>query len=106
MLPSPTSPEFPDALKAARESKGFNFTQLAKLCGISPVMPSRYEDRNHSSFGPPSNKTWEKLNQVLFDTASSTSTGSNRGKLLDEATIEELVQAIKNRGASSVTVTL
>jgi len=106
MLPLPNSPDFPDALKSARESKGLNFTRLAKLCDISPVMPSRYEDRQHSSFGPPSDKTWEKLNQVLFDTESSTSTDSNGGKLLDEASFEELVQALKNRGAMSVTVTL
>jgi transcriptional regulator with XRE-family HTH domain len=106
MLPRPTSPKFPDALKAARESKDLNFTQLAKLCCISPVMPSRYEDRQHSSFGPPSDKTWEKLNQVLFDTDSSTSTDPNRGKLLDEASIEELTKALKNRGATSVTITL
>ncbi len=104
MLPRATSSKFPDALKAARKSKGLNFTQLAKLCEISPVMPSRYEDRDHSSFGPPSDKTWEKLNQVLFDTVSSTSRGSNRGRLLDEASIEELSQAIKKRGATSVNV--
>ncbi|MFT6777972.1 MAG: transcriptional regulator with XRE-family HTH domain [Paraglaciecola sp.] len=106
MLPRPTSPEFPDALKAARESKDLNFTQLARLCSISPVMPSRYEDRQHSSFGPPSDKTWEKLNQVLFDTDPLTSTDSNKDKRLNEASIEELTQALKNRGAMTVTITL
>jgi len=105
MLPRPTSPEFPDALKGARESKGLNFTQLAKLCDISPVMPSRYEDRQHSSFCPPSDKTWEKLNQVFFDTSSSTSSDSTGGQLLGEASIEKLIQALKNLGATSVTVT-
>ncbi|MFT5671324.1 MAG: hypothetical protein ACI9WH_002158, partial [Glaciecola sp.] len=55
---------------------------------------------------PPSDKTWEKLNQVLFDTDSSTSTDPNRGKLLNEASIEELTKALKNRGATSVTITL
>lgn len=103
MLPRPNTPEFPDALKAAREAKGLNFTQLAKLCDISPVMPSRYEDRQHSNFGPPSDKTWEKLNQVLFDSEQS---DSPSGKRLEDASIEELIQALKNKGASSVSVTL
>jgi transcriptional regulator with XRE-family HTH domain len=103
MLPRPNTPEFPGALKAAREAKGLNFTQLAKLCDISPVMPSRYEDRKHSNFGPPSDKTWEKLNQVLFDSEQSDSPPEKR---LEDASIEELIQALKNKGASSVSVTL
>ena len=106
MLPRPNTPEFPDALKAARESKGLNFTQLAKQCSISPVMPSRYEDRTHSSFCPPSDKTWNKLNQVLFNTVSPAASGSNASKQLDEASIEELVEAIKKRGATSVSITI
>jgi transcriptional regulator with XRE-family HTH domain len=103
MLPNKSATEFPDALKTARESKHLNFTQLAELCDINPAMPSRYENRKHGNFGPPSDKTWNKLNQVLFGDTSLTSVEK---RLLEEASIEELIQTLKNRGATSVTVTL
>lgn len=105
MLPQPDHPEFPSALKRAREALGLNFSQLAKLCDISPVMPSRYEDPKHGNFGPPSKKTWEKLNRVLFDQRTNVIDGGNTNKLLCDATVDELVQALKNRGAASVTLT-
>ncbi len=105
MLPRPTAENFPDELKRAREARGFSYKQLAKLCNISEVMPSRYENRAHGNFGPPSEKTWEKLNEVLFGVAPSTHPRVHERKYLDETTIEELIQALKTRGATSVSVT-
>lgn len=100
MLPESNSPKFPKALKNARESKGLSYTQLAKLCGISPVMPARYEDTKNSNFASPSRKTWEKLDQVLSDDSIEPSNVSY--KLLAEASVEELIQALKDKGATSV----
>lgn len=105
MLPRPTAENFPEELKRAREAKGFSYKQLAKFCNISEVMPSRYENRAHGNFGPPSEKTWEKLNEALFGAAPSTPTRVHDRKFLDEATAEELIQALKTRGATSVSVT-
>ncbi len=109
MLPNPNDPTFPDALKIARESRNMSYTQIAKLCNISPVMPSRYENRQHGNFCSPSDKTWLKLNTVLYgeNTMNSIekSTQNTLGrKFLDEASAEELIRALKDLGATTVTV--
>lgn len=60
-------------------------------------MPSRYENRLHSHFGPPSDKTWRRLNEALFEDAAP-----EAGPRLADASVEELVAELKRRGASSV----
>ncbi|MEN9492210.1 MAG: hypothetical protein RJA63_2659 [Pseudomonadota bacterium] len=101
MLPSRTSPDFPQALKAAREAKGWSHKDLADRVGISQVMPSRYENREHGSFGPPSEKTWKALNSVLFDTGD----GKGHERLtLKAASVQDIVAELKARGATSVNI--
>ena len=103
MLPEASAKNFPEALKAAREAKGFNYTQLAKLCKISPVMPSRYENREHGNHAEPNQRTWESLNEVLFGTETIADVEDT---LLKDATMDELIQELKNRYAvTSITIT-
>lgn len=107
MLPKPTSPNFPEALKAAREKKGMSFKDLAEAVGISAVMPSRYENREHSNFGPPSDKTWKKLNAVLCggdNTSRPENTGMTQQIMLRQASVEEIVSELKFRGATSIKI--
>lgn len=108
MLPKPTDTSFPDALKAAREAKGYSFKELAELVGISQVMPSRYENRDHSNFGPPSDKTWRKLNTVLFgienDRNGIAEQAEDSNIRLADATVEDIVAELKARGAQSVKI--
>jgi|APMI01.1.fsa_nt_gi transcriptional regulator with XRE-family HTH domain len=107
MLPKPTDPKFPEALKAAREAKGWNYQELADHVGISGVMPSRYENRDHSSFGPPSAKTWKKLNAALFRssvTDAAEATVAHEGPTLVQASVEAIVAELKRRGATSVKI--
>lgn len=104
MLPKPTDPSFPEALKAARESCRLTFKQLAELAEISSVMPSRYENRGHSCFGPPSEKTWKKLNAVLCGDEEVQSAVVER-LCLEDASVEEIVAELKfRRGALSVKI--
>lgn len=108
MLPRPTDPTFPDALKAAREAKGFTFKELADRVGISQVMPSRYENRDHSNFGPPSDKTWRKLNAVLTGTGNGAEdiekSADGTDISLKGASVEDIVEELKARGAQSVKI--
>jgi transcriptional regulator with XRE-family HTH domain len=105
MLPSPTDPRFPEALKAAREKMNLSYTEIALLCDISAPMPSRYENRGHGNFCAPSDKTWKKLNTVLSKLPESTAiSSSNSSQLLVDASVPELIAALKNRGATSVVV--
>jgi transcriptional regulator with XRE-family HTH domain len=103
MLPQANSPNFPAALKKARESKGLNYTQLAKKSRISPVMPARYENRDNANFGTPNQRTWEMLNKVLFD--AELPDFDSQDKLLKNASMDELIHELKNRyGVSSITI--
>ena len=66
MLPSPTSPDFPGALKARREFLGWSRAELARRAGIHGVMPRRYEEPNCGEFASPRADTWKKLNEILY----------------------------------------
>lgn len=66
MLPHPTSPEFPGALKARRELKGMSRADLARAAGIHEVMPRRYEEPECGEFARPRPETtWLALNRAL-----------------------------------------
>ncbi len=112
MLPNRNDAAFPTALCAAREAKKLNKTQLANIIGIEGAMIGRYENINHSCYGKPSQKTWEKLNNVLFSDVDLTVTNlyaNNTGasqpkKALKDASFEEIISELKLRGAVSVQV--
>ena len=65
MLPSPTSPDFPAALKARREHLGISRSELARRAKIHGVMPRRYEEFDCAEFARPREDTWIALNKVL-----------------------------------------
>jgi transcriptional regulator with XRE-family HTH domain len=66
MLPSPTSSDFPAALKARRELLGLSRAELARRAGIHGVMPRRYEEPDCGEFASPRADTWKKLNETLY----------------------------------------
>ena len=70
MLPYPSSPEFPAALKARRESLGMSRSALAREAKIHVVMPRRYEEPDCGEFARPRvDTTWLALNKALgYDT--------------------------------------
>lgn len=66
MLPDPSSPQFPAALKARRESLGLSRSALARAAGIHVVMPRRYEEPDCREFAQPrADTTWLALNKAL-----------------------------------------
>lgn len=66
MLPYPSSPEFPAALKARRESLGMSRSALAREANIHVVMPRRYEEPDCGEFARPRvDTTWLALNKAL-----------------------------------------
>lgn len=66
MLPRPSSPEFPGALKALRELRGMNRAALARAANIHEVMPRRYEEPDCGEFARPRPETtWLALNRSL-----------------------------------------
>lgn len=66
MLPYPSSPEFPAALKARRESVGMSRSALAREAKIHVVMPRRYEEPDCGEFARPRvDTTWLALNKAL-----------------------------------------
>lgn len=97
-LPERHSSAFPEALKEARESKNLNYSELARAIGISPVMPSRYENKEHSLFAIPSQETWIKLNEFL---TSDTEVDLNP---LRNFSLDQFVEEIKRRGATAVNI--
>lgn len=118
-LPKVTDPNFRAALKEAREAANLSYRELAKRAGIHEVMPSRYENAEHSNSTLPSLKTWEKLNEVLFasynspEGAGDARTSDNTEfqstlvpgePLLKDASTDEIVAELKRRGASSVSI--
>lgn len=102
MLPDRNHPDFPTALKRARNTMNLTLTELAKKAGISSTMPGRYENTKSSLFTAPSQETWRKLNNALFPSTISTNTIQN--SLLEDASIDELVQQLKNKGVKSVSL--
>lgn len=66
MLPSPTSPDFPAALKARRGSIQGVRAELARKANIHGVMPRRYEESDCGEFASPRADTWKKLNEILY----------------------------------------
>lgn len=118
-LPKVTDPNFRAALKEARLAANLSFRELAKRVGIHEVMPSRYENAQHSNATLPGLKTWEKLNEVLFPdslpvadvdspptatTAICPSGALPNARLLRDAPIDEIVAELKRRGAASVSI--
>jgi|PersoiStandDraft_1058852.scaffolds.fasta_scaffold00543_18 hypothetical protein len=66
MLPYPSSPEFPAALKARRVSLGMSRSALAREAKIHVVMPRRYEEPDCGEFARPRvDTTWLALNKAL-----------------------------------------
>lgn len=102
MLPHQTSPEFPAALKAARESKRMSRAQLARAAKIHQVMPRRYEDPNCRDFARPTANTWDALNRALgFDSTNEETSQPPEAEwkvLLSDASIDEIVAEIRKRG--------
>lgn len=66
MLPHPTSPDFPAALKTRRELRGMSRAELARAADIHEVMPRRYEEPLCAEFAKPRPETtWLALNRAL-----------------------------------------
>lgn len=117
-LPKVTDPNFRATLKQARLAAKLSFRELAKRAGIHEVMPSRYENAEHSNATLPGLQTWEKLNAVLFPDdgtfgttappvhADTAPTAPSRpdARLLRDAPIDEIVAELKRRGATSVSI--
>lgn len=109
-LPKVTDPNFRAALKEAREAANLSYRELAKRAGIHEVMPSRYENAEHSNTTLPSLKTWEKLNEVLFANYNGLEgAGAHIPPVPDEpllmdASTDEIVAELKRRGATSVSI--
>lgn len=92
MLPAADDPNFPSALKAAREEAGLNRSELARKAGIHAVMPRRYEEPNDKDFTRPTPKTWKALNLALDL--------EPKALLLSEASVDQIVAELRSRGAS------
>ena len=107
MLPLPTDPNFPSALKAARTTAGLNRRELADRAGINVVMIGRYQEPETQSFSQPSAPTWRKLNDAL---GLSTSAPPPPAALpavpapetvdLKSATLDQIVAEVRSRGAA------
>ena len=95
MLPDRNSKDFSLALKKAREEKNISYSELARAIGISPIMPKKYE--SNASKTRPSQTTWRKLNSFFQE-------GSVVEKSLNNASIEEIIKELRDRGASSVQI--
>jgi hypothetical protein len=66
MLPYPSDPDFPSALKARRELRGMSRADLARAANIHEVMPRRYEEPDCGEFARPRpESTWLALNRAL-----------------------------------------
>jgi transcriptional regulator with XRE-family HTH domain len=65
VLPLPSDPAFPAALKARREARGLSRSALARAANIHVVMPRRYEDADCADFTHPRHDTWVALNRAL-----------------------------------------
>ena len=104
MLPNPKSSNFRSALRNARKEAGLTLSELAEHAGISKVMPGRYE-RGESQ---PTMGTWQELNKVLFgvdgDEVEAEAKKQEVGETLAESTLEQILEELKSRGFSTVTL--
>ena len=98
MLPNPKSESFPSQLRRERKSAELTLTELAEAAGISNVMPGRYEGGE----AVPTMHTWQRLNEALFDEVAEDEEIPTLGTTLEVATIEDLVEELKNRGVVKV----
>lgn len=100
MLPNPKSENFPSQLRRERKGADLTLTQLAEAAEISNVMPGRYERGE----AVPTMQTWQKLNEALFGEEVEVDEIPSFDSSLETATIEALVEELKNRGATKVNV--
>ena len=114
-LPPADDPGFRERLREAREARGLSQYALAKLAGIAGVMPKRYEDASDKYATLPNISTWHKLNAVLFPATDSggtgntgpgpgRSSGAKMPRLLADASIEDIISELKQRGAASIVI--
>jgi transcriptional regulator with XRE-family HTH domain len=106
MLPHPSSPEFPAALKSMRESLGLSRSALAQAAGIHTVMPRRYEEPNCSEFTRPTEKTMLALNRALglsnVTSAPQTKIAAITAPvLLCDASTDQIVAELRHRGVAA-----
>jgi len=108
LLPHPHSPEFPEALKAARVLRGLSRAALARAANIHEVMPRRYEEVNCLEFSRPTANTYLALNRALGlteDTAPiPTAFAVKSVVLLHEATIDDIVAELHKRNITATMV--
>jgi transcriptional regulator with XRE-family HTH domain len=106
LLPHPHSPEFPNALKTAREERRMSRAGLAARANIHAVMPRRYEDPNCNEFTRPTMNTYLALNRALgliedegVETMPPVQQEQpiEQGVLLHKASIEEIVAELHKR---------
>ncbi|PSU48289.1 XRE family transcriptional regulator [Photobacterium frigidiphilum] len=95
MLPEPNSGNFPRQLRRERKNAELTLAELAESAEISNVMPGRYERGE----AVPTMQTWQKLNKALFGEEGEIPSFDSS---LETATIEELVEELKNRGVTKV----
>jgi len=108
MLAAPTSKTFAASLRDARKAKGWTQDQLATEADISKVMPGRYE----RGVSKPEISTWLKLNAALFPDAENEELNAVVEEIdaepdvldIKDATVEQLIQELKRRGFSSVSL--
>jgi transcriptional regulator with XRE-family HTH domain len=113
MLPKSTSIEFPETLKRERTARGMSRSQLARLAGIHPVMPRRYEEPNCGEFARPVFNTWLALNKALgFNITDVQDFKTNESKEISDiknykkspslcnASTDEIVTELRKRGIS------
>jgi ribosome-binding protein aMBF1 (putative translation factor) len=102
MLPDPTSKDFPEALKRAREARDMSRAALARAAGIHQVMPRRYEEPECGEFTRPTYNTWLALNKALGFEPKENSVAKPSGDSipLAEASTDEIVDELRKRGIS------
>ncbi len=117
MLPPRKASSFPEALAAARLKLGWNNSELAAAAGISPSVVGRYQNRDNAQFLTPSQRTWEQLEKTISNALAGSSGSSSlppddgnadekpRRIYLDEANATQLVAALKQLGATNITMT-
>jgi transcriptional regulator with XRE-family HTH domain len=105
VLPDPTSPDFPSTLKEKRKAAGLSRAELARRARIHAVMPRRYEEPNDQAFARPTHNTWLALNAALGLNSNAPPTPVTeplQGRLLSNATIEEIVGELGKRGITAI----
>lgn len=102
MLPLPTDPGFPAALKAARINAGLSRRELSDRAGINVVMIGRYEEPSTQSFSQPSPPTWRKLNEALgfSNPAQPSSLPAPEVVNLKTATLDQIAAEVRSRGVA------